>query len=42
MFDLTLLQQNLRQKSPECELKYNEPLSMHTSFRIGGSDRLPL
>ncbi|MBE6986060.1 MAG: UDP-N-acetylmuramate dehydrogenase [Ruminococcaceae bacterium] len=37
MFDLTLLQQNLRQKSPECELKYNEPLSMHTSFRIGGS-----
>ena len=37
MFDLTLLQQNLRQKSPECELKYNEPMSMHTSFRIGGS-----
>lgn len=37
MFDLTLLQQNLRQKSPDCELRYNEPMSIHTSFRIGGS-----
>ena len=37
MFDLTLLQQNLRQKNPACELRYNEPMSLHTSFRIGGS-----
>jgi UDP-N-acetylmuramate dehydrogenase len=36
MFDLTLLQQNLMQKNPVCELRYNEPMSMHTSFRIGG------
>lgn len=36
MFDLTLLQQNLMQKNPVCELKYNEPMSLHTSFRIGG------
>ena len=36
MFDLTLLQQNLMQKNPVCELRYNEPMSLHTSFRIGG------
>ena len=36
MFDLTFLQQNLMQKNPVCELRYNEPMSMHTSFRIGG------
>lgn len=33
MRDLTLLQQKL---APVCQLKYNEPMSRHTSFRIGG------
>lgn len=33
MRDLTSLQKQL---SSVCELKYNEPMSSHTSFRIGG------
>ncbi len=33
MTELTFLQQNL---APVCQLKYNEPMSLHTSFRIGG------
>ncbi len=33
MTELTFLQQNL---APVCQLKYNEPISQHTSFRIGG------
>jgi len=33
MRDLTSLQKQL---CPLCELKYNEPMSSHTSFRIGG------
>ena len=33
MMDLTSLQKQL---SSVCELKYNEPMSSHTSFRIGG------
>ncbi len=36
MTDLTILQQKLTAISPVCELKYNEPMSRHTSFRIGG------
>ena len=34
MTELTLLQQKMTASS--CELKYNEPMSRHTSFRIGG------
>ena len=37
MFDLTPLQQYFMEKNPACELKYNEPMSLRTSFRIGGS-----
>ena len=36
MTELTVLQQNLQAKKPDCLLKYNEPMSKHTSFRIGG------
>jgi len=34
MMELTALQQKL---PAVCELKYNEPLQLHTSFRIGGN-----
>ena len=33
MRDLTFLQKEMK---PVCELKYNEPMKDHTSFRIGG------
>ncbi len=33
MRDLTVLQKNF---TASCQLKYNEPMSEHTSFRIGG------
>ena len=33
MRDLTFLQKEMK---PVCELKYNEPMKNHTSFRIGG------
>ena len=36
MCDLTLLQQKLRDRNLSCKLLYNEPMSKHTSFRIGG------
>lgn len=36
MTNLTLLQQKIEEISPKCERKYNEPMSNHTSFRIGG------
>lgn len=36
MTELTVLQQNLTRAQLRCELKYNEPMSSHTSFRIGG------
>lgn len=36
MSDLTSLQQELAGQKLCCELKYNEPMSKHTSFRIGG------
>ncbi len=36
MTELTLLQQKLTAFSPACKLKFNEPMSKHTSFRIGG------
>ncbi len=36
MTELTVLQQKLTALAPVCELKYNEPMSRHTSFRIGG------
>ena len=36
MTELTGLQQKLSAKQICCTLKYNEPLSKHTSFRIGG------
>lgn len=34
MMELTYLQKNM---PAVCELRYNEPLSLHTSFRIGGA-----
>ena len=37
MTELTVLQQKLHKASLACELKYNEPMSRHTSFRIGGN-----
>ena len=37
MTELTLFQQKLAELTPACELKYNEPMSRHTSFRIGGN-----
>lgn len=37
MTELTILQQKLADFAPVCELKYNEPMSKHTSFRIGGN-----
>lgn len=37
MTELTVLQRNLDQLQPACVLKYNEPMSRHTSFRIGGN-----
>lgn len=37
MTELTLLQQKLVAFAPMCQLKYNEPMSKHTSFRIGGN-----
>ncbi len=36
MTDLTLFQENIRTFLPEIELRFHEPLSKHTSFRIGG------
>ena len=36
MTDLSVLQQRVAQCHVDCEMKYNEPLSKHTSFRIGG------
>lgn len=36
MTELTYLQQKLTEAKPCCKLKYNEPMSHHTSFRIGG------
>ncbi len=36
MSELTVLQQALADAGLECEVKYNEPMKSHTSFRIGG------
>ena len=36
MSELTSLQQKLKQYDIKCELKLDEPMSKHTSFRIGG------
>jgi hypothetical protein len=36
MTDLTVLQQKLAEKTIRCELRFNELMSKHTSFRIGG------
>ena len=36
MSNLTDLQKRLAELCPSCTLAYNEPLSKHTSFRIGG------
>lgn len=36
MTELTLFQQKLSAQLPDVELKFEEPLSLHTSFRIGG------
>lgn len=37
MTELTSLQQKIAAAKPACELKYNEPMHRHTSFRIGGA-----
>ena len=36
MTESTVLQQKLTDKNITCELKFNEPMAKHTSFRIGG------
>lgn len=36
MTELTVFQQKIRDFSPNIELRFNEPLWKHTSFRIGG------
>ena len=36
MIELTEFQRKLAQMLPETELRFDEPLSRHTSFRIGG------
>ena len=36
MTELTSFQQEISSLLPKIELKYNEPMSKHTSFRIGG------
>ena len=36
MLDLTDFQRNITAFLPEIELRFNEPMSQHTSFRIGG------
>ena len=36
MTNLTLFQQKISAFLPEIELRFNEPMSRHTSFRIGG------
>ena len=37
MTELTLLQQNFSRLLPNVELRFEQPLSKHTSFKIGGS-----
>ena len=36
MTELTVFQQKISALIPEMELKYNEPMAKHTSFKIGG------
>ena len=36
MTDLTVFQREISRLLPDVELRYNEPMSRHTSFRIGG------
>ena len=36
MTDMTVFQKNLSEKLPAVELRFDEPMSRHTSFRIGG------
>lgn len=36
MTDFTPLQQKITQLNPLCVMKFQEPMSLHTSFRIGG------
>lgn len=36
MTEMTVFQMNLREKLPHVELRFDEPMSRHTSFRIGG------
>ena len=36
MTEMTIFQKNLSEKLPNVELRFDEPMSRHTSFRIGG------
>ena len=36
MSHLTDFQRNITAFLPEIEIRFNEPMSLHTSFRIGG------
>ena len=36
MTEMTIFQKNLTEKLPNVELRFDEPMSRHTSFRIGG------
>ena len=37
MTELTIFQQKMAMELPNVELRFNEPMSSHTSFRIGGA-----
>lgn len=37
MMELTALQQHVQQMLPECNMRFFEPMSSHTSLRIGGN-----
>ena len=37
MTQMTVLQQKVARFAPVCQIKYNEPMADHTSFRIGGN-----
>ena len=37
MTELTLFQRELQEKLPAFDLRFQEPMSRHTSFRIGGA-----
>ena len=37
MMELTTFQQKISEFLPEIQLRFNEPMAKHTSFKIGGA-----